>query len=217
MTPPTTTTSPNYIIYEGNHPELLQKKDEEKEKAIKRYIKGETIHHIGITSKYLSTKEVRTIIQESGYKRNKGTQKRRTKRILKEAILKDFSKGMLKTKIIKEYHICPKTVNYIIKDYPYKYQVTKEGNFKTVGEHRGNRKYSKLTLFDLNLAHELYSKGKSVSTKEVCEKLNTYYNTLQPAYKKLKRGDLKDAYRAYNDYHGSIEYPLTKLDGGESI
>ena len=212
MTPPTTTNSPNYIIYEGNHPELLQKKDEEKKEAIKRYIKGETIHYIGITSKYLSTKEVRTIIQESGYKRNKGTQKRRTKRILNNAIIEDFSKGMLKTKIIKKYHICPKTVNYIIeKYYPYPYQVTKEGNFKTSGQNKGNRKYSKLTLFDLNLACELYSKG--VSTKEICEKLNTYYNTLQLAYKKLKRGELEDAYLAYNKYHGPISYPVTKKEG----
>lgn len=214
MTPPTTTTS--YVVYEGNHPILLEKKEEEKAAAITQYIEGLTIHEISRKTKYLSIKEIREIIRESGHLRPKGVQTSHNKRIIHSTIYQEFCEGTLKGELSKKYQLCSVTVSKAVQNYPYNYQVNREGYFKRVSNHngRGNNKYSAITLFDLNKAYQLHVEG--YMWKDIREVLKTYPNTLTHWYKDLVSGKLEDAYRAYNEYHGPLPYPLNEGEDANS-
>ena len=209
LTPPTTTS---YKVYDGNHPYILERENKEKQEVLGWYKKGYGIQWIAQKTEYLSIAEVKKTLYDAGIVRRKPVHNtdKVEYRLLLHIIYYEYCQGLPQNHLIKKYHTSPKIVREAIKDYPYTYQVNKDAYFK-----EGGKKYSSLSLWDMNKAYTLFSEGYEL--KGVCAEIpGANWSNMNLYYHRLLLGRLRDAYDAYNQYHGSIPYPLNE-EGGESI
>lgn len=213
MTPTTPTTS--YVVYEGNHPYILEREKKEAKKVIKWYKEGYGIQSINKKTEYLSIAQIKNTLHEAGVIKTPTTHHLSDplqRGLIFNSIYYEYCQGKSPTILKKEYRISQPILSEAIESYPYHFQVNKEGYFR-----EGKKKYSSLTLFDLNKAYKLFNEGYML--KGVCNEIEgANWSNLNLYYNRLLLGRLEEAYVVYQRYHGHIPYPLdSKNGGGESI